>query len=206
MLPRVPVFIVAAFLQVCDGYTATLLPCRVVAGAVLMRQQAPLMCSGNTDRVHKASYAVYQAKDEDGVGFICFTELSAHFATLGYTAGAVEGIFDLLDVNRDGEISPAELRETFIKLDDAALLQALGLGKTESDAIFDAIDANGDGEITQTELEHYLEQQGHSRAIASSIFATLDENLDGAVSRDELHEGYTTYSGLRSLLGVAEPN
>ena len=106
----------------------------------------------------------------------------------------------LLDVNKDGEISPAELRTTFNGLNDAALLQVLGLGESDSDAVFNAIDANGDGEITKAELAAYLEQQGHPASIADSIFNTLDENADGAISRDELHDGYMTYSGLRSLL------
>merc|ERR1712125_271794 len=129
--------------------------------------------------------------------------MTSHFSKLGFQEKNIDHVFDLLDVNRDGEISPGELRNTFARLNDAALLQVLGLGESDSDAVFDAIDANSDGEITRAELAAYLEQQGHPASIADSIFDTLDENLDGAISRDELHDGYMSYSGLRQLLGFS---
>ena len=183
----------ALLLPVCNGYRLPTL------SSSHLRLRAPVVMTG-TDRIQAAADKLFSTLDEDGDGSITFTELSTHFSELGYHAKAIDHVFDLLDVNKDGEISPAELRTTFNGLNDAALLQVLGLGESDSDAVFNAIDANGDGEITKAELAAYLEQQGHPASIADSIFNTLDENADGAISRDELHDGYMTYSGLRSLL------
>ena len=101
------------------------------------------------------------------------------------------------------EISCEELRESFVKYDDPALRAALGLGETEADEIFNAIDANGDGEISREELSSYLSAQGHSIETVENVFAAFDDNDDGAISREELHEGYTTYSALRGILGLS---
>lgn len=159
------------------------------------------MCARETVGTHVAADALFSMIDENGDGFITFRELADHFALSDtLSQGGIEHVFDMLDINRDGEICQAELRESFAKFEDAALLQALGLGETESDAVFNAIDANGDGEVTKAELTAYLRQKGHSTEVVDSIFETLDANHDGAISRDELHEGYATYSGLRSVL------
>lgn len=189
-------FALATLLPTCECYSVG----AARATASVRRVHSPVLCAA--DNRIAAADKFFSTLDIDGDGTLSFSELSVHMKALGYASGAIDHVFDLLDVNRDGEIEPSELRETFLKLDDAGLLQALGLGESESDAVFNAIDANGDGEITRQELTSYLLKQGHSSATADSVFATLDENADGAVSRDELHEGYSTYSALRTLLKV----
>ena len=130
-------------------------------------------------------------------------ELSEHLEERGLTEGARDHVFDLLDVNRDGEISQSELRESFVKYDDPSLRAALGLGETEADEIFNKIDVNGDGQISREELSTYLADQGHSVETVESVFSAFDDNGDGVISREELHEGYTTYSALRGILGLS---
>jgi len=151
--------------------------------------------------------AFFAAIDVDGNGEISFGELEAHLEDLGFNAGAIDHIFDLLDVNKDGEISKLELRQSFVKYDDPALRLALGLGATEADDVFDAIDVNGDGEISMAELEAYLEVSssggGDVQECTRTLFRTLDANGDGRVSRDELREGYAEYTAFRRVLGLA---
>ena len=141
--------------------------------------------------------------DDNGDGFISVEELSEHLEERGLTEGARDHVFDLLDVNRDGEISQSELRESFVKYDDPSLRAALGLGETEADEIFNKIDVNGDGQISREELSTYLADQGHSVETVESVFSAFDDNGDGVISREELHEGYTTYSALRGILGLS---
>ena len=142
--------------------------------------------------------------DENGDGEISFEELSAHLAQLGFQPGAIEHIFDLLDVNRDGCIERSELQQSFVRFDDPAMRLAMGLGATDADDIFDAIDANSDGEISVDELADYLELNsvGDGVASANKIFQTLDANGDGSVSRAELKQGYEEYNEFRNALGL----
>jgi len=155
--------------------------------------------------LHEEADAFFSSIDENGDGLISFSELSEHLSSLGYKAGAIDHVLDLLDINRDGEISPAELRESFIKYDDPALRTALGLSMAEADGVFRAIDANGDGEISRAELAAYLESNGYDGILAANtIFDMMDVNSDGSVSQSELRAGYSKYSALRSALGIGE--
>ena len=51
-------------------------------------------------------------------------------------------------------------------------------------------------------MSAYLLNNGYSAETADDVFAALDDNSDGSISRDELHEGYTSYSALRKVLGL----
>jgi len=170
------------------------------------RAREPLAVAADQDveRIHSEADKFFLAIDDDGDGFISFTELNEHLAELGYQQGGIDHIFDLLDVNRDGEISQAELRDSFVKYDDPALRAALGLGESEADNFFNSIDENGDGKICKAELEKFLTSKGYNADTADSVFSALDDNGDGAISRDELHEGYSSYSALRSILGLSD--
>ena len=137
------------------------------------------LSAADESRIHREADSFFARIDDNGDGLISFDELSDHLASLGYGSGGVDHIFDLLDINRDGEISAMELRESFVKFDDPALRVALGLGETESDAIFDAIDTNSDGEISQAELREYLERNGYpAEVLVDSVFGALDEDSD----------------------------
>jgi len=160
------------------------------------------------DRLDQQVSSFFNRIDENGDGIISFDELSDHLRGQGFSEGATEHVFDLLDVNRDGEISAAELRLGFDRFDDPAIRLAIGLGATEADEIFDQIDVNHDGEISLEELEAFLElnasasANGSASASARTIFKTLDANGDGSVCRSELRQGYAEYSEFRKLLGL----
>lgn len=155
---------------------------------------------------HAEADAFFAAIDDDGDGYISFVELTEHLEGLGFNPGAIDHVFDMLDVNRDGDISQDEMRDSFAKYDDPVLRIALGLGLKESDAIFSAIDTNGDGEISMAELTAYLSQKGYVEGggdVVGSIFRTLDANSDGSISRAELRQGYSEYAEIREALGLA---
>lgn len=155
------------------------------------------------ERIHAQADKFFAMIDENDDGLISFEELSEHLVKAGLTEGAQSHVFDLLDVNRDGEISKVELRESFVKYDDPAIRAALGLGETEADTIFNAIDTNGDGQISREEMTKYLVAQGHSPATIDNVFSAFDDNGDDSISREELHDGYSTYSALRGILGLS---
>ena len=167
------------------------------------RCQAPMASSAN----HEEADALFAAVDEDGNGAIDFEELRQHLETRGYVKSTqADHVFDLLDVNRDGEISRQELRESFSKFDNPAVRAALGLGESDEDwrqlLLFNSIDTDGDGVITRDELTAYCVANGFAAEVVESIWSTLDLDGDGSISRAELHEGYTSYSGLRAILGL----
>ena len=195
---------VSLFLSiVVCGSHALSLP-SAVASHSSSRLSTPLarLSADSEIRIHAEADAFFDTIDVDGDGIITFEELEQQLQERGYQPGGIEHIFDLLDINRDGAISQAELRTSFVKFDDPGLRTALGLGESEADAIFSSIDANGDNEISRDELRQYLTANGYSAATADSLFDTLDDNSDGAVSRDELHEGYESYSALRDIIGL----
>ena len=184
----------------CTGYSIT-----STYRAAPKRHGGLVACAVDEARIHAEADAFFDKIDDDQNGLISFIELSDHLNGLGYTPGGVDHIFDLLDVNRDGEISRAELRASFVRYDDPALRSALGLGDrstSEAEAIFVAIDANGDGQISKEELSNYLSSNGYEAEVAESVFGALDDNGDGMISRDELAEGYERYSALRGVLGL----
>ena len=197
----------AGLLPLCHGLEVGVMrsPGRVSTPQARSRVLQATLDESAKSRIEREADGFFRSIDDNGDGYISFTELSDHLARLGLGEGAQEHVFDLLDVNRDGEISQAELLESFVKYDDPALRAALGLGETESEAIFRSIDANGDGQVSQAELSAYLVANGYSAETADTVFAALDENGDGTISREELHEGYSSYSALRRVLEQASP-
>jgi len=162
------------------------------------------LSSSADERLAKQVDSFFESIDENSDGVISFDELEGHLHKLGFGDGAIDHIFDLLDINRDGEIEKLELRQSFAKFDDPAIRLAIGLGATGADDIFDAIDANDDGEITIDELVQYLELNsvGETSTSVQTVFKTLDANGDGSISRDELRLGYEEYSEFRRILGL----
>ena len=120
--------------------------------------------------------------------------------------GAIDHIFDLLDISRDGLITKEELRQTLVTYEDPAVRMVLGLGASDADDVFDEIDVNGDGEISRAELAAYLELNSSSAAdvpaCARTIFKALDVNGDGSLSREELRVGFDDYTEFRRVLGL----
>jgi hypothetical protein len=150
--------------------------------------------------------AFFEAIDDNGDGQISFDELEQHLSGLGFKAGAIDHIFDLLDISRDGLITKEELRQTLVTYEDPALRMALGLGAPDADDVFDEVDVNGDGEISRAELAAYLELNSSSAAdvpaCARTIFKALDINGDGSLSREELRVGFDEYTEFRRVLGL----
>ena len=157
-------------------------------------------------RVWLRADAFFEAIDENGDGQISFDELEQHLSGLGFKTGAIDHIFDLLDISRDGLITKEELRQTLVTYEDPAVRMVLGLGASDADDVFDEIDVNGDGEISRAELAAYLELNSSSAAdvpaCARTIFKALDVNGDGSLSREELRVGFDDYTEFRRVLGL----
>lgn len=71
--------------------------------------------------------ALFRNIDEDGDGSVTPHELKQYLTMVSsYSDKAIENIFDMLDVDKDGTISREEVRDAFIKY--SALRQAVGEG------------------------------------------------------------------------------
>jgi Ca2+-binding EF-hand superfamily protein len=86
-----------------------------------------------------------------------------------YIEGKVDRIFEKLDANRDGGLSPDEVRDHWMEKK------------------FDRADADGNGAVTRQELLEFKSGWHHKKAQVKSaqIIEKLDVDQDGRVSRQE---------------------
>jgi len=93
-------------------------------------REAPGLGAYNADfvnEIHADADALFNAVDTDGSGTISKEELRNHLKSFSdFTFKAIGSIYKLLDVNKDGNIERAELREAFVKY--SALRIAIGEG------------------------------------------------------------------------------
>lgn len=82
----------------------------------------------------------------------------------------VLSLFDMLDKDHNGELSPDELNGFFRAVNDA---QTQATGGVEVSNLFEKYDKNKDGKITAEEIGN------------DKIFKSLDLNKDGVVTREE---------------------
>ena len=155
-------------------------------------------------RIHAEADALFDSIDANADGSISVEELYAYLCNVGFaSASAVGNIFDFFALDRSGQLTRDELRESFVKYDDPGLRLALGLGTSEADVIFDTIDSNSDGVITKEELTLHMVSNGYlPEATAATVFKTLDGTVTRSISRAELREGYMSYSAVREALGL----
>jgi Ca2+-binding EF-hand superfamily protein len=107
--------------------------------------------------------------DADGNGMISRAEAKA--------APALFAAFDVIDANRDGQITPDELRAW--NKGRGAREKSGSKTKSGLEAAFARADANGDGSLSRGECESSLPRVARS-------FDTIDANRDGNVTLAEL--------------------
>ena len=105
-------------------------------------------------------------------------------------------IYDLFDVDKNGEISFGEWIVVLSVLTRGSLQDKL-------DWIFQLLDVDGDGHITRTELTFiisYLEKLypslGDPAFFVDEIFSRWDVSHDGSLSKAEFIAGFTHYKDL----------
>jgi len=130
------------------------------------------------DKIIEDTVKTYMAFDANGDGKLSKSELPERF----------QGIFDRADENKDGFITPDEIRKAvaaqFASQDSARRGGPQGGGRGEGprremnfvrmDPVLAAVDTNGDGVISADEI----------RASANAI-RKLDKDGDGKVTREE---------------------
>jgi len=172
-----------------------------------------LMDPMEIESVHRVSDALYNVLDRNGDDSVSKEDLGCHLLLARYTEASVEGVFALIDVNSDGEISREELREAFMRYPALRNAPAMGTVKksernalhTEAEATFSALDLNGDGVLSIEELqEHFSGAEGstYSPKAVESIFSVLDRTGDGKVTRSKFRGGYVRYRAMRLALGL----
>lgn len=190
-----------------------------VAGASAPRRARPavrraglmvLKAEVTVSEIHEEADAIFAVIDINGDGAISKKELTSHLCAAGYAEEAVINIFNKLDTNKDGELSPDEMRDGFVKF--APLRTAPGMGSynsqfvgeihTDADALFNAIDIDGNGFVSETELRVYLREFSKYNDVAiTKLFSVLDINTDGDIERAELRDAFVRYSALRQAIG-----
>lgn len=127
--------------------------------------------------------ASFEAMDADGDGEISRAEFEAGCEKLGIPKARAKELFDELDVDYSGSISPEEWDEAFgLTKEDAKSIITDKLGKP-SDA-FEKLDKDGDGKVSAEDVEEALKDAGVSAEEAAEIAKELDADGKG-VSKDD---------------------
>jgi Ca2+-binding EF-hand superfamily protein len=100
----------------------------------------------------------------------------------------VQGIYDMADTNRDGQLTPAELNAA-----------AIGAARSASQAAFQAADTDRNGQLSQAEFNKAIEQP------ADAVFRMMDANGDGQVSQQEAQSAQRFIASQLRMLRVPEP-
>jgi Ca2+-binding EF-hand superfamily protein len=127
--------------------------------------------------------------DADGDGKISRAEFVKGSKELDVPEARANALFDEVDANGDGEISPKEW-ENAMGLDQKELRQKI-LGKLDQppEDIFDKADKDDDGYLTPEEAQKALEKAGMTPAEAKEAMKAMDKDGDGKISRKEWMEG-----------------
>jgi len=161
-----------------------------------------------------------EAQAEEVTAAPVLTEASAEERALVQ----LKTIFDIIDVNKDGNVSKAELVTALDK--DASigdLIKDAGLNQEYNS--MEQLQTSKDGHVTWEEFLANLKEaakkevletgevQGielaaHEKAVQQlkKLFDTLDSNKDGAVSRDELAAGMEKDASIGQLIKEADLN
>jgi len=179
------------------------------------------------ESIHDVADTLFNVLDRNGDEAISKEELAAHLLLARYSEEAIQAIFDLLDVNQDGQVSRNELRQAFVRhpsLRGAPAMGSLPKSKRasvheEADATFTALDQDGNGLLSLQELQEYLggrEGPSYSADAVAKIFHRLGRGRwrrlgalgDGGadefreVTRSEFRGAYVRYRAMRIALSV----
>lgn len=111
--------------------------------------------------------------DKNADGFISREEAAGH--------PMLEKHFDMIDTDKDGKLSQAELQAARQAMQDRR--------KQALEAKFKAADTDGDGALSRAEAEKALQPR------IGKMFETADANKDGKVTREELQAAHKGPSG-----------
>ncbi len=146
----------------------------------------------------------FQQLDTDGDGAVTKAEFRRALPLLGYDAsdtGAIDDLFDELDLDLSGELRYEELKELLTMdrlaergLELAAALQDGALGEIETTAKNRHSLRHGDvterrGEQRQASVDAMRETLWQSAGKVTDVFRSLDRDTDGSVTRDEFARG-----------------
>lgn len=165
--------------------------------------------------IHEVADMLFNVVDRNGDEVISKEELGAHLLLAQYTEEAIEALFKLMDVNSDGEVSRAELRDAYVKHPSLRGAPAMGsLAKSKRAAVFDEadetftmLDLDGNERLSLEELQqHFAGREGptYSAEAVAKIFKTLGGGGDGSaeeVTRSEFRGAYVRYRAMRLAIG-----
>jgi Ca2+-binding EF-hand superfamily protein len=151
---------------------------------------------------------IFESIDRDHNGMISINEVQSIFLKMNsrlgrsYNEDDLRSFFSELDVNRDGQLSLIEFRESFRGFDCNKVNNQVLAAKPETIAsdllgnLFASIDINHDGYISYQEAVDMFKQMNkqlgrhYNQNDADAFFAKLDLNSDGRISYEEFREGF----------------
>lgn len=129
------------------------------------------------DQLKHDSDVIFSILDVDGSGCISQKEFSDHLLRVGYSESFVMKLFDEMDTNGDGVISPAEFRTLYLAVPSLRTLPGMGQDLTKSDSSDDdRIDRENESIVNYDEL----------LAAANEVFDAADKDGNGYIDVSEL--------------------
>lgn len=182
------------------------------------------------DQLRHDANVIFSILDADGSGYISREEFSNHLQQAGCSGNFVDKLFDKMDFDGDGAISPDDFRTLYLTVPSLRTLP--GMGQKEiveeekdqtkdaedyetimaaADQVFQSLDSDDSGSIDLVELKAFMSHRGTEGAPAfqdkamENIFDLLDMNRDSRISKLEFRGAFWRYSALRQALGESNP-
>ena len=93
------------------------------------------------NKIYDVADTLFNVVDRNGDEFISKEELASHLLLARYSEDSVEALFDLIDIDMDGSVSRAELRDAFVKHPSLRGSPAMGvLSKSKRAAVHEEAD------------------------------------------------------------------
>jgi len=151
---------------------------------------------------------IFNEVDRDGSGFLDLQEVKEMADRLGQSLSAneVQYIFEAMDTDSDGKVTPEEFAKWLSSQETMEGLKTYFHNKSLQ--IFSDIDTDKSGYIDKKELKDISERLGQKDLDTEKVFKEMDMDSDGKVSKEEFiawmdtHDGTGFHKMLTSKMGL----
>lgn len=143
----------------------------------------PSMSPNNPPSLSRANTAVifetFQELDQDGSGYLDFSEVQAGLQNMGYPSNYAFDVFVSMNQSKDNQVSFEDFK-AWVRTKDADMRE-----------LFDGVDKDGSGQIDLNELKLMLYHLDMPTTNAEALMKKLDKDGDQTISYEEFHSGFS---------------